>query len=115
MSALYTYSSFEQLIFGRIQNGYLDLRGIFLTNFQLEKLQDYIYTNKLLRFEITRITIKDLTIVNDIEDSSVIENGIVEIDSPYYRSLYIYHILSDMHLKCKPDLNLHDFRKGYNL
>ncbi len=99
-------------------NSYLDLRGIYLTNTQLEELQDYIYSNKILRYEIKYIGVKDIYIIDDIEDSSILSNledDKTYIDSPYYQILYIYNYLSDIQIKCQPNLNLHEFRKSYNL
>ena len=68
------YNSMGELIFGNTINGYVDLRGIYLTENQLRDLQDFIYSNRVLRELVTKIAIEDLTFVNSVEESSLSSN-----------------------------------------
>lgn len=65
------YLNFANLIECRGLNGYIELNGMKLTQWQLDALEDYIRSNRILDISYIGISTYGLTIVNSLKNSDL--------------------------------------------
>lgn len=66
------FYGYEDLLCRQVLNGVVDLRGIKITENQLDELRNYIWSNEIRRLIIRRISMDEIIIVKNINDSNVV-------------------------------------------
>lgn len=67
-----TFFGYYDLLQRMTINGLVDLRGVKMTNEQMDELREYIAHNEVWRLIINRLDGDGLTIVDNINDSNVL-------------------------------------------
>jgi hypothetical protein len=66
------FYGYEDLLRKQVMNGVVDLRGIKVTELQLDELRNYIASQEIWRLLIRRISLDEIIFVQNVNDTNIV-------------------------------------------